>query len=407
MKSCKRCNLNFPDSLKFCEACGGALVEVATLRCPACGDAVQPGWKFCAKCRSPLPSVGTGDLSQAVQTHSQQSSIPIAPPDMNATARLPEEPITRSTHPENVSSQIRVRCRSCRNLVDEDSEFCEFCGASMFEDAVTTRTPPPPPVPPQPPPQPPVPPSTASQTAYRASDDYQQTYRPSPPPTSYAPAPQPSPPPPPAHDKTPPSLSMLSSYGTEENTEPASFRWWHGLILLVFFLVVVAAVAAGGWWWWSNRKPAQAQAQPNNNDNQANSSTSASPRKPAQLANESSADNDLKRLQERVSNAKPSDSEILTSIKAAEDKYKADYRFTYERAKLFSKGLISHDEAFDALYEGAEKAIDTGKNQEMLDDMTSRKDSDFSRLSRGHRDWGVILQALGSKDKAALKGHVH
>lgn len=200
---------------------------------------------------------------------------------------------------------------------------------------------------------------------------------------------------------------MLSSYGTEENTEPASFRWWHGLILLVFFLVVVGAVAAGGWWWWSNRKPAQAQAQPNNNDNQANSSTSASPRKPAQLANESSADNDLKRLQERVSNAKPSDSEILTSIKAAEDKYKADYRFTYERAKLFSKGLISHDEAFDALYEGAEKAIDTGKNQEMLDDMTSRKDSDFSRLSRGHRDWGVILQALGSKDKAALKGHVH
>ena len=125
------------------------------------------------------------------------------------------------------------------------------------------------------------------------------------------------------------------------------------------------------------------------------------------MSYESAADADLKRLQERRSNAKPSDSEIVASIADAQKKYPNDYRFTYERAKLFGKGLISHDEAFDALYEGAEKAIDSGKAQEMLDDMTANKDGDFSRLSRGHRDWGVIMQALSNKDKAALKGHVH
>lgn len=403
MKRCPRCNLNFPDSLKFCEACGGTLAEVASLRCPTCGEAAQPGWKFCVKCRSPLPSSNTGDLSRAAERPAPPPTVPLVSSEVIPSAPLrAEDTIRSSQQPTVTETQIRVRCRSCRNLVDEDSEFCEFCGASMFEDTVTTRTPPPAPVSPQPPPPPPV---TPPQQTYRAPDHYQETYRPAPPPTSYTPTPPAPPVYAPAPDKTPPTLSMLSSYGTEDDAPPASFRWWHGLILLVFFLVIVGAVAAGGWWWWSNRKPAvQAQAPVDNANQPTNSSTSPSPRKPL---TESSADSDLKRLQERVNNAKPSDSEILTSVKAAEDKYKDDYRFTYERAKLFGKGLISHDEAFDALYEGAVKAIDSGKNQEMLDDMTARKDSDFSRLSRGHRDWGVIMQALTSKDKAALKGHVH
>jgi len=186
------------------------------------------------------------------------------------------------------------------------------------------------------------------------------------------------------------------------------------VILLVFFLLFVGALGAGGWWWWSSRRStAQSQAQPSSNPDQsgANPSPSSSPtasqRKSGQMASESSADADLKRLQERRSNAKPSDSEILASIVDAEKKYPSDYRFTYERARLFGKGMISHDEAFDALYLGAEKAINSDKAQVMLDGMNSDKDGDFSKLSRGHRDWGVIMQALSSKDKAALKGHVH
>lgn len=401
MKRCPRCNLNFPDSLKFCEACGGALTQVASLRCPACGEAAQPGWKFCVKCRSPLPSSQTGDQSRAAERPTPPPTVPLVSSDITATAPLRTEETTRSSQQATVSdAQIRVRCRSCRNLVDEDSEFCEFCGASMFEDTVTTRTPPPvqTPPPPQPPPPPPVtPPITGSQ----------ETYRPAPPPQTYTPIPPALPVPQTAPDRTPPTLSMLSSYGAQEDAPPASFRWWHGLILLVFFLVIVGAVAAGGWWWWSSRGPTNTNSQTGANPTNSPSPTSSPRRESGQMASESSADGDLKRLQERVSNAKPSDSEILTSLRAAEDKYKNDYRFTYERAKLFGKGLISHDEAFDALYEGAEKAIDGGKNQQMLDDMTARKDSDFSRLSRGHRDWGVIMQALSSKDKTALKGHVH
>jgi hypothetical protein len=51
----------------------------------------------------------------------------------------------------------------------------------------------------------------------------------------------------------------------------------------------------------------------------------------------------------------------------------------------------------------AEKAIDDGKAEEMLDSLIADKDGDFYKLSRGHREWETLTQALQNKDKAALK----
>ncbi len=122
----------------------------------------------------------------------------------------------------------------------------------------------------------------------------------------------------------------------------------------------------------------------------------------------SSADDDLKQLQEKRNTAKPPESkEIVAAFEEAERKYPSDYRFTFERARLLGKGMISHEEAFNALFLAAEKAIDGSKNQEMLGGMEANKEGDFHRLSRGHREWGVIAQALTNNDKAALKRPIH
>ena len=208
---------------------------------------------------------------------------------------------------------------------------------------------------------------------------------------------------------------MLSGYGSTRDTPSASFRWWYGLILLMFFLLFVGALG-GGWWWWSNRS-SSVQSQQQSNDNPAqsvtnpltsSSPTSAQQSNTGQMTSVSSADDDLERLQEKRSNAKPSESrETIAAFEEAERKYPSDYRFTFERARLFGKGMISHDDAFDALFLAAEKAIDGGKNPEMLDSMTANKDGDFYRLSRGHREWLVIAQALSDKDKATLQEHTH
>ena len=100
-------------------------------------------------------------------------------------------------------------------------------------------------------------------------------------------------------------------------------------------------------------------------------------------------------------------SEILAAFESAEKKYPNDYRFPYERAKLSIKGITSHHEAFSALSLAAEKAIDDGKSQEMLDSLMADKDGDFYKLSRGHHEWQALEEALRNKDKAALKALHH
>jgi hypothetical protein len=209
--------------------------------------------------------------------------------------------------------------------------------------------------------------------------------------------------------KTAPVLSMMESYGRASET-PSQFRWWHGAILGLFFLLLVGGLGIGGWYWWSNRGPvAQTTPQvdsnpalPPGNPSASPSSTSTSTA-PGQMTTSRSADEEIKRLRERRIGAKPSEaSEIIAAFEDAEKKYPIDYRFPYERAKLSIKGITSHHEAFGALSLAAEKAIDDGKSQEMLDSLMADKDGDFYKLSRGHREWQTLVQALNNKDKRGL-----
>lgn len=439
MKQCQRCNLNFSDNLKFCESCGSALVEPSTqstgsLRCPACGEPAKSGWRFCVKCRTQLPAT-TGDLAQANRP-APSPTLQLKSPLVSNVTRQPAEQIpaaspqaslnaqrTSASQEATVSNpQIRVRCRKCKKLVEEDAEFCEFCGAPMFEDTAseTTQTssqpPPPPPQPYQP------------QEWYAMTDTPQQTYTPSspprrdivtpPPPTahyrsaSYSPAPPPPRETPPSQqppmstsqtsqDKAPPSLSMLSSYGVQDDTPPASFRWWHGVILLVFLLVFLGGLGAGGWWWWSSRK---SRAAPNVSQSSSTSPSTGSMTEIDKKSATSSANDELKELRDRRISARPADGhKIVEDLENAEKKYPRDYRFPYERAKLSIKGVTSHHEAFEAIFLAAEKAIDNGKAQEMLSELTSDKDGDFYKMSRGHHEWETLEQALRNNDKSALK----
>ena len=468
MKQCQRCNLNFPDNLKFCESCGSALVEASSpssgsLRCPACGEPAKAGWKFCVKCRTPLLGT-TGDLTQSnrpAPSPTLQLETPVASnvtrqpteqaPSVSSQATLSMPRTPAPQEPTVTTPQIRVRCRKCRNLVDEDAEFCEFCGAPMFEDTASEVTqtssqslPPSPPSPSQPAR------SYQPEEWYAATDSPQHTYAPTPPPSqpysppppqhrptpppteryssssytpspptahyssaSYAPAPAstptrtPSQPPVTApqesHEKAPPSLSMLSSYGVQEETPSVGFRWWHGMILLVFVLLFFGGLGAAGWWWWSSGSSgAVSSSSPTPASGQITSSQGST------TSNEttSGADDELKTLRERRIRANPSEAaQITAALEAAEEKYPNDYRFPYERAKLSIKGIVSHHETFEALNEAAEKAIDNGKAQEMLDNLMADKDGDFYKPSRGHHEWEALLQALQSKNKAALKTH--
>ena len=117
-----------------------------------------------------------------------------------------------------------------------------------------------------------------------------------------------------------------------------------------------------------------------------------------------SAEDELKELRVRRISARPSDgSTIVADLEAAENKYPTDFRFPYERAKLSIKGVISHHEAFEAIFLAGETAIDNGKAQAMLNDLMSDKDGDFYKMSRGHHEWETLEEALRNNDKSLLK----
>ena len=62
----------------------------------------------------------------------------------------------------------------------------------------------------------------------------------------------------------------------------------------------------------------------------------------------------------------------------------------------------SRNEAFKALTVAAQKAISTGKANEMLTGLETDKSGDFSRLSQGRFEWSRLVAALKRKDTSLL-----
>ncbi|HET7112435.1 MAG TPA: hypothetical protein VFI57_02270 [Pyrinomonadaceae bacterium] len=103
--------------------------------------------------------------------------------------------------------------------------------------------------------------------------------------------------------------------------------------------------------------------------------------------------------------ATPSErSKVFQAFAKVERQYPRDYRFPYERAKLAAKGskASSRNEAFKALSAAAEKAITTGKANEMLSGLEADKAGDFQKLAQGRQEWSRLLAALKRKDTTLL-----
>jgi hypothetical protein len=91
-------------------------------------------------------------------------------------------------------------------------------------------------------------------------------------------------------------------------------------------------------------------------------------------------------------------------LRAAESEFPLEFRFSYERAKLVVFGRHEHHEAFGRLRRAAEKAIETGRSEAMLEMLRSdgARGGPFWKLARGHSEWRRILAALEHRDREAL-----
>ncbi|HEX5964395.1 MAG TPA: hypothetical protein VFY51_00630, partial [Pyrinomonadaceae bacterium] len=100
----------------------------------------------------------------------------------------------------------------------------------------------------------------------------------------------------------------------------------------------------------------------------------------------------------------PERTKVYQAIAKVERQYPRDYRFSYERAKLAAKGSRANaqTEAFKALSVAAQKAITTGKANEMLSGLEVDKAGDFQKLAQGRQEWTKLLTALKRKDTTLL-----
>ena len=348
MKHCQQCNQNFADDFNYCLSCGNPIKE----------------------------TVATG--------YSRQTTG---------------------------ARETFIQCQACKNFVRSDAWRCEYCATVLgsVESPISSRDEPPPTQyvrPAQWQPSSDMSERSAQEPAGFSSDVPQGRVVT---PTS-----------PIRNDQTTPNSSNFQPYGTPQAMRGSSFRWWHALILLAIFFGIIGALGVGGWWWWSNsnqatnvnnnsnesERIASTNATDDNNQPETSSSPPTSSSQSEPTVSDNSADAELKRLQQTVNDANSSGGEILAAIANAEEKYPSDYHFTYERAKLIGKGLITHDEGWAALRRAAEKAIDNNQAEEMLSDIKSRAQTDFRKLSTHNDEWNAIIKGLESHDKAALK-HAH
>lgn len=363
MKHCQQCNLDFPDSFRFCGSCGGALPN--SLSCQGCGELVEAKWTFCTNCGKSLSERPSDRVPPS--SAPQPPEIVAGPVPRSATLRTSPPPTLTMPSAEGPSATTRQR-------VEEAGQEW-YAAPELFDESdETTATPIPR--------NDLVPATVAVSTAQPHS----------------------------GNGRTPPTLTMLTAYGESKTNASPEWPRRHGLLVGLLLLIFFGLLGLGGWYWWTHRvSVAQPPVQTAATAPSVDSSSSALPGPAAALntaartTTNGGAEEEWKRLREKRIAAKPSETtEVIAAFEDAEKKYPADYRFPYERAKLSIKGITSHHEAFGALSVAAGKAIDNGKSKEMLDSLTADKDGDFYKLSRGHHEWQVLMQALNSKDKRGL-----
>lgn len=152
-------------------------------------------------------------------------------------------------------------------------------------------------------------------------------------------------------------------------------------------------------------EPASQASQPQPQPTVATITTEVSRNAPAETTTQQVTPNpedELKKLRERRMTASASERpKLIQAFAKVEKQYPRDYRFPYERAKFAVKGS-NRSEAFKALTAAAEKAITTGKANEMLTGLETDKSGDFSRLSQGRFEWSRLVAALKRKDTSLL-----
>lgn len=138
---CERCNVDFPDGLRYCKWCGEVLVDRPRITselhsCPTCAAAIQPGWTFCKACGERLQTgverpaalcSGCGAEVQPGATRCVKCGTSLKPP---------KQP---KANADSTNTTLIASCSSCGERLDTGSLYCKGCGSAVYREQQDQR----------------------------------------------------------------------------------------------------------------------------------------------------------------------------------------------------------------------------------------------------------------------------
>ena len=132
---CDRCNVDFPDGLRYCKWCGESLVDRPRITselhsCPSCAAAIQPGWTFCKLCGERLHTVAReagacpacGAETEAGAPTCQRCGVDLTGGRAGKIA------------PNSADTSLFAGCSSCGERLDTGSLYCKACGSAVYTE---------------------------------------------------------------------------------------------------------------------------------------------------------------------------------------------------------------------------------------------------------------------------------
>src|SRR5215471_10176190 len=117
MKRCEKCNVDFPDSFRFCGSCGRALTD--SQPCTNCGELNESKWTFCTSCGHALSSEPPETQTMASSELPASQIVSTSDPE-----HTPPPP-----HTQDLSRETTIRC----------SEPGELYGADLYQGSASSR----------------------------------------------------------------------------------------------------------------------------------------------------------------------------------------------------------------------------------------------------------------------------
>ncbi|HEY7547808.1 MAG TPA: zinc ribbon domain-containing protein, partial [Blastocatellia bacterium] len=128
---CERCNVEFPENLRYCKWCGEALIERVRATgdlpsCPHCGEGIKVGWAFCRSCGARLTaSVQAVPVCQHCGAVVDPAAGVCKQCGRNVAGAIVYKQETGPAHQAE-------HCPTCGEHVDKGLLYCKGCGSPIY-----------------------------------------------------------------------------------------------------------------------------------------------------------------------------------------------------------------------------------------------------------------------------------